>query len=99
MPRLKGTMKTERLTVRVTAQEKREIAQRAKALNLSIAEMIRRALNGGDMSGQDQAALDALADELERNADELRQAVRETLEEIAKTAAPFPTNKRRQKFG
>jgi hypothetical protein len=92
-------MKTERLTVRVTAQEKREIAQRAKALNLSIAEMIRRALNGGDMSGQDQAALDALADELERNADELRQAVRETLEEIAKTAAPFPTNKRRQKFG
>ncbi|MGH8772490.1 MAG: plasmid mobilization protein [Burkholderiales bacterium] len=49
MARSRGT-KTERLTVRVSAQEKRGIAARAKALHLSIAEMIRRALNGGGMS-------------------------------------------------
>ncbi|MGH8719580.1 MAG: plasmid mobilization protein [Burkholderiales bacterium] len=69
MARSRGT-KTERLTVRVSAQEKRGIAARAEALHLSIAEMIRRSLNGGSMSEADEAALDALAEERDKNADE-----------------------------
>ena len=60
-------MKTERMTILVTPEQKAAILARAERLGLSAGEMVRRAVESYDPaagSDEDQAVLDALADEL-----------------------------------
>ena len=82
-------MKTERLVVLVTPEQKQAIMARAKTLNLSAGEVIRRSVEGF-RPNEEEAVLSALADELERSAKATRKAlsaarneVRQTLDHLA----------------
>jgi hypothetical protein len=60
-------MKSERMTILVTPDEKAKIYQRAKALDIPAGELLRRAVADYDpQTDDDSAELTALADELER---------------------------------
>jgi hypothetical protein len=79
-------MKSERLTILVTADQKRAIAAKAKRLNLSAGEVVRRAVESY-RSDDEERVLDALADELARSAKEARKAIKEALDELRRTRA------------
>lgn len=89
-------MKTERLTILVTPDQRRAIAAEAKRLNLSAGEMVRRALDSY-RSGDDERILGALADELERSVKEARGAIREALAELGRTRAQLAGSARAQR--
>jgi hypothetical protein len=80
------TMKTERVVILMTAQQKRALAHRAKALDVSVAELVRRSAEGFG-TGADEATLAALAAELHGAVRESRAAVRSALAEAAATLA------------
>lgn len=86
-------MKTERMTILLTPQQKEVIHAKAKKLNLSAGEVVRRAVEGYQAGG-DEALLMALAEELERSVKEARIALksalietRATLDHLEKTRA------------
>lgn len=86
-------MKTERMTILLSPQQKEIIQAKAKKLNLSAGEVVRRAVDGYQAEG-DEALLTALAEELERSVKEARVALksalaetRETLDQLDRTRA------------
>jgi len=80
-------MKTERLVILVTPEQKRALAHRAKALDLSVAELVRRSAEGVRPGAEDERALAALANELQRSVKESRVALRAALAETQATLA------------
>ena len=74
-------MKTARMTILVTPEQKASINKRAKQLKLSAGEVIRRAVDGYSSTLEDEAALSALAYELEHSVKQARGALREALSE------------------
>ena len=79
-------MKTERLVILVTPGQKRALAVRAKALDLSVAELVRRSAEGL-RPGVDEQVLSSLAVELQRSVRESRLALRAALAETQATLA------------
>ena len=77
-------MKTERMTILLTPQEKEIINAKAKKLNLSAGEVVRRAVEVYQ-SGSDDALLIALAEELERSVKDARMALKSALAETRET--------------
>lgn len=82
-------MKTERMTVLVTAEQKSAILARAERLGLSVGEMVRRAVETYDPSAaretEDEVVLNAVADELLSAAKTARAALREANREVEAT--------------
>jgi hypothetical protein len=89
-------VKTERLVIRVTREQKRALAHRAKALDLSVAELVRRSAEGLRL-GADEQVLSALADELQRSVKESRAALRAALAETQVTLAQLGKGRRERK--
>ena len=89
-------MKTERLVILVTPQEKRAIAHRAKALEVSVAELLRRSAQGFG-AGADEATLAALAGELHKAVKESRAALRAALAEAQITLAQIGKRRRERR--
>jgi cell division protein ZapA (FtsZ GTPase activity inhibitor) len=79
-------MKTERLVVLVTPEQKRSITRNAKSLDMSVAELLRRSAEGFG-AGADDAALGALARQLQIAVKESRAALRAALAEAEATVA------------
>ena len=77
-------MKTERLVILVTPEQKRALARRAKALDVSVAELLRRSTEGIGAGGNEQALL-VLAGELQHAVRESRAALRAALSEAEAT--------------
>lgn len=77
-------MKTERMTILLTPQQKEVINTKARKLNLSAGEVVRRAVEVYQ-SGSDDALLTALAEELERSVKEARVALKSALAETRET--------------
>jgi hypothetical protein len=82
-------MKTARMTVLVTPDQKATILNRAERLGLSAGEMLRRAVESyqpsAANSAEDEAVLNALADELFAAARSARKALGEANREIKTT--------------
>jgi hypothetical protein len=74
-------MKTARMTILVTPEQKASINKRAKQLKLSAGEVIRRAVDSYSSTIEDEAVLSALAHELEHSVKQARGALREALSE------------------
>jgi len=89
-------MKTERLTILVTPDQKRAIAAKAKTLNLSAGEVIRRAVESY-RTGDEERLLDALADELDRSVKEARKSIKGALDELRRTHAQLSGKARPQR--
>ena len=89
-------MKTERLVILVTPGQKRALARRARALDLSVAELVRR-LAESPRPGADEQVLPALAYELQRSVKESRAALRAALAETQVTLAQLGKGRRERK--
>lgn len=81
-------MKTERMTILVTPDQKRAITALAKKLKLSAGEVIRRAVEGY-RPNEEEMVLNALADELDRAVKEARKSIKEALHETQRTLEYF----------
>ena len=81
-------MKSERLVVLMTPEDKRALTNRAKALDVSVAELLRRVARGEGI-GPDEAILAKLAKELHKSVKESRAALRSALAESEATLAQF----------
>ena len=81
-------MKTERMTILVTPEQKHTITAKAKKLKLSAGEVIRRAVESY-RSNEEEMVLNALADELERAVKEARKAIKDALSETQRTLDHF----------
>ena len=81
-------MKTERMTILVTPAQKQAIATKARKLNVSAGEVIRRAVENY-RHNDEEAILNALADELDRSIKEARHALKEALAETRRTVEHF----------
>lgn len=81
-------MKSERMVILVTPEQKAAIASSAKALKLSAGEIVRRAVESYRPDG-DEALLGALAVELERSARETRKALRDTVRQLTESRKRF----------
>jgi len=88
-------MKTERLVILVTPEQKQTIMARAKSLNMSVGEVIRRAV-GDYRPNDEEAVLAALADELERSAKQTRKALTAARNELRETLDYFAARRRRK---
>lgn len=77
-------MKTERITILLTPQQKEVIQAKAKRHKLSAGEVVRRAVEGYQTE-TDEAMLAALAEELERSVKEARVALKAALAETRET--------------
>lgn len=77
-------MKSERLVILVTPEDKRALTDRAKALDVSVAELLRRVARG-EGSGPNEATLAMLAKELHKSVKESRAALRAALAESEAT--------------
>jgi hypothetical protein len=80
-------MKTERMAVLVTPEQKSAILARAESLGLSAGELVRRAVesyhpSSSRKAGEDEAVLNALADELLAAAKSARASLRDANKEI-----------------
>ena len=82
-------MKTERLVILLSPEEKQAITGKAKAMNLSAGEMVRRAVENFRPDGDEEALLGALADELKKAAEESRSSLEEALKELNETRDYF----------
>jgi len=82
-------MKTERLTILVTPAQKAAIARRARSLNLSASEVVRRAVESYKRGGEDAAILSALASDLYQAARGARQAMKAAMDEVNATLNYF----------
>lgn len=90
-------MKTERLVILVTPEQKRTLARRAKALGVSMAELLRRSSEGiyGDSNEQ---ALAVLARDLLKSARESRAALRAALSETQATLKQLRQRRRERRI-
>ena len=86
-------MKTERLVILVTPEQKQAIMARAKSLNLSASEIMRRSVEGFRPSDE-EAVLAALADELERSARATRKALTAARNEVRQTLDALAARRR-----
>jgi len=86
-------MKTERLVVLLTPEQKRVIVGRAKSLNLSAGEVIRRSVESY-RPNEEEALLEALAGELERSVRETRKALGSARAEVRQTLNYFASRRR-----
>jgi ABC-type transporter Mla subunit MlaD len=89
-------MKTERLVVLVTPRQKRAIAHRARALDVSVGELLRRSAEGPGGTG-DEAALGALASELHKAVKDSRAALRAALADAQATLAALGKRRRERR--
>jgi hypothetical protein len=71
----------ERIVVQATAQEKKDIAQKAEGLGLPVAELMRRGAFAYQ-ADQDQSELMALADAAKRAADRAGKSIDDALDFI-----------------
>ncbi|HEU4741747.1 MAG TPA: hypothetical protein VFS50_09160 [Meiothermus sp.] len=81
-------LKTERLAVLVSPEEKATLHARAEALSISTGEMIRRAAlayRPSDQAAESEIVLEALVDELIAAAKEARQALNSAEKELRAT--------------
>ena len=80
-------MKTERMTILVTPEQKAAITARAESLGLSAGEMLRRAVEtySGDPKPGSEDLLNALADELFAAAKSARAALSSANKEVRTT--------------
>lgn len=83
-------MKTERITILVTPAQKQAISAKAKKLNVSTGEVIRRAVESYRHNNE-EIVLNALADELNRSVKEARHALKDALAETRRTIEHFAT--------
>ena len=81
-------MKTERMTILVTPAQKQANATKARKLNVSAGEIIRRAVESY-RHNDEEIVLAALADELDRSVKEARHALKDALTETRRTIAHF----------
>ena len=86
-------MKTERMTVLVTPAQKQAIAAKAKKLNVSAGEVVRRAVESY-RHNDEEIVLNALADELDRAVKEARHALKDALGETRRTLEHFAAKAR-----
>ena len=77
-------MKTERLVILVAPEQKRANVHRAKSLDVSVAESLRRVAEGHG-EGADEAMLALLANQLQKSVKESRFALRLALAEAGAT--------------
>ena len=89
-------MKTERLVILVTPEQKRAIAHRAKSLDVSVAELLRRSA-AGYADGADEATLTLLAGQMQRAVKESRAALRLALAEAETTLAQLGRSRRQRR--
>jgi hypothetical protein len=89
-------MKTERLVILVTPEQKRALARRAKALDVSVAELLRRS-TGDAGAGGDEQVLSALAGELRRAVRDSRAALRAALSEAEVTLRQMSRRRRERR--
>ncbi len=83
-------MKTERLVILVTPQEKKQIHSHAKALNVSTSEVVRQALHRfRPGEAEQEEMLSHLADELEKSTKAARQSLKQTQKELNATLDYF----------
>lgn len=75
-------MKTERMTVLLTRDQKAAILTRAQSLGLSTGEMVRRAVESYEPGKADEAALDALGTALQSAAKDARKALASARREL-----------------
>jgi hypothetical protein len=78
-------MKTERMIVLVTPEQKAAILTRAQSLGLSAGEMVRRAVESYEPTRADEAALDALGMALQAAAKDARKALAAATRELGIT--------------
>ena len=80
-------MKSERMTILVTPEQKAAITARAESLGLSAGEMLRRAVETyqGEPKQEGEALLNALADELFAAAKSARAALSSANKEVRAT--------------
>lgn len=81
-------MKTERMTILVTPEQKAAIRAQAESLGVSTAEIVRRAVESYQPSSEateDEEVLNALAEELLVAAKEARTALNAATNEVQKT--------------
>ncbi|MCC6472840.1 MAG: hypothetical protein IT514_03750 [Burkholderiales bacterium] len=86
-------MRTERLVILVTPEEKRALAERAKAFDVSVGELLRRSAREPG-SGADEPTLAALAAELRRAVKESRAALRAALTEAESTLSQLSARRK-----
>jgi len=86
-------MKTERMTVLVTPAQKQAITAKAKKLNMSAGEIVRRAVESY-RHNDEELVLNALADELDRAVKEARHALKDALGETRRTLDHFAAKAR-----
>ena len=82
-------MKTERMTILVTPAQKTSITRKARALQLSAGEVVRRAVESYRGDGDEEAVLRAMAEDLYRAAREARAAMKAAREEVEATLGYF----------
>lgn len=82
-------MKTERLVILLSPEEKQAITGKAKALKLSAGEMVRRAVESYHPDAVEESLLGALADELKNSAAESKTSLEEALKELGETRQYF----------
>lgn len=87
-------MKTERMTVLVTPEQKTAILTRAQTLGLSAGEMVRRAVESYEPVKADEAALDALGQALQNAAKEARKAIADAQRELRATLSQLTRGRR-----
>lgn len=83
-------MKSERLTLLVTTEDKSAITQRANAMGLSASELVRRAVSAYDPL-MESGELQALADSLLTAVDRAEHAVETTLAQLESRSARLDT--------
>jgi hypothetical protein len=89
-------MKTERLVILVTPQQKRVISRRAKSLDVSVAELLRRSAEGY-AQGADEATLALLAGQLHKAVKQSRAALRSALAEAGTTLEQLGRSRRQRR--
>ena len=77
-------MKTERLTILVTPQEKAAMTAKAAEMHVSTSEMLRLAFDAFE-EPENQALLNALADELERAVKRMGESLDAASREVEET--------------
>ena len=87
-------MKSERLVILLTPEQKQVIMNRAKSLNMSAGEVIRRSVEDYRPNAE-EAVLSALADELERSARDARSALQQAHAEVRRTLEALSARRKR----
>ena len=77
-------MRTERLTILVSPQEKAAIAARAKELGLSVGETLRFAFQAAGQTSVDDAFLEAFMADVERTMEATQVRIDESLGDVAR---------------